>query len=102
MNKTLADLQNWFLSQCNGEWEHSRGLSIGTLDNPGWAVEVDLSDTPWEKTVWENLSFDNGEHDWVHCTKKDAEFKGYGDGNKLEFILNHFLNRVGEGRSSAP
>lgn len=96
MNDVLIKLQNWYLSQCNGEWEHGHGLTIGTLDNPGWSVEVDLTDTRWEKAVWEDLVFERAPDDWVNCSKKDAEFKGYGDTNKLEFILNHFLTRVGK------
>jgi hypothetical protein len=38
-------LQRWYVAQCNGEWEHSYGIEIGTLDNPGWSLRVDLKDT---------------------------------------------------------
>ena len=38
----VSDLQKWYRSQCNGEWEHAEGISIGTLDNPGWSIEVSL------------------------------------------------------------
>jgi hypothetical protein len=95
MNDLLIRLQTWFLSQCNGKWEHGHGMTIGTLDNPGWSVEVDLTDTPWENAVWDDLIFERASDDWVNCSKKDAEFRGYGDTRKLELILNHFLNQVG-------
>jgi hypothetical protein len=95
MNEILNKLQNWFVSQCDGKWEHGHGLSIGTLDNPGWSVEIDLSDTQWEDAVWEDLIFENAPNDWINCSKKGAEFKGYGDGKKFEFILNHFLTQIG-------
>src|SRR5260221_4160816 len=36
----LSDLENWYRSQCNGEWEHGEGITIGTLDNPGWSIQV--------------------------------------------------------------
>jgi hypothetical protein len=36
----LRQIQDWYKSQCNGEWEHSCGLSIETLDNPGWRVQI--------------------------------------------------------------
>ena len=95
MSDILAKLQDWYLRQCNGAWEHAYGLSIGSLDNPGWSVEIDLSDTPWEKATWKDLIFERAPDDWVNCSKKGAEFKGYGDPKKLEFILNHFLSQVG-------
>ncbi len=41
----LAELQRWYLAQCNDDWEHSYGVTIETLDNPGWSVHIDLADT---------------------------------------------------------
>lgn len=32
---SLALLQQWYLQQCNEDWEHSWGVRIATLDNPG-------------------------------------------------------------------
>ena len=37
-------LQAWYVSQCDGDWEHQNGISISTLDNPGWEVPIDLVD----------------------------------------------------------
>jgi hypothetical protein len=31
----LKRLQDWYVSQCDGGWEHTYGISIDTLDNPG-------------------------------------------------------------------
>jgi hypothetical protein len=31
----LRWLQDWHAGQCDGDWEHSYGVDIGTLDNPG-------------------------------------------------------------------
>jgi hypothetical protein len=38
-------LMRWYLSECNDDWEHSFGIEIGTLDNPGWTLKVDLRET---------------------------------------------------------
>ena len=38
-------IANWYISQCDGRWEHFYGIKIDTLDNSGWGVEIDLSDT---------------------------------------------------------
>ena len=35
----------WYLAECNGDWEHSYGIEIGTLDNPGWTLKIDLRET---------------------------------------------------------
>ena len=31
---TLAWLQAWYATQCDGDWEHANGVSIESLDNP--------------------------------------------------------------------
>ena len=34
-NDLLPKLTCWFAARCDGEWEHDRGISITTTDNPG-------------------------------------------------------------------
>lgn len=41
-------LSSWYRKECNGDWEHTYGISIQTLDNPGWSVRIDLLDTSFE------------------------------------------------------
>lgn len=48
----LEWLMNWYVRECNNDWEHSYGVKIDTLDNPGWAMEIDL-----RKTILEGLPF---------------------------------------------
>jgi hypothetical protein len=45
MASTLERLQRWYESHCDDEWEHAHGVRIGTLDNPGWSIEVNLDGT---------------------------------------------------------
>ncbi len=46
MNTTVLNwISNWYQEQCNGEWEHSFGIKIGTIDNPGWEVNIDIEET---------------------------------------------------------
>ena len=47
----LTWLQSWFLEQCDGEWEHSYGVRVDTLDNPGWSLEIDLAGTALQDAV---------------------------------------------------
>lgn len=41
----LIWLSQWYLSQCDNDWEHSYGVKIDTLDNPGWSLKINLTDT---------------------------------------------------------
>jgi Immunity protein 53 len=49
MNELIIWLQKWYQSQCNGDWEHSYGITIQTLDNPGWSLFVNLDGTMMEE-----------------------------------------------------
>lgn len=42
---SFSALERWYASQCNGEWEHSYGVWIDSLDNPGWQVRISLRET---------------------------------------------------------
>lgn len=90
MQSQLDWIQKWFSEQCDGVWEHSFGISIETLDNPGWRVKIDLAGTPLENLKMEKLSADRGEDDWVFCTIRDQKFEGHGDPMKLVAILEAF------------
>jgi hypothetical protein len=39
-------LMQWYSTHCDGDWEHDCGVEIGTLDNPGWTLKIDLKGTP--------------------------------------------------------
>jgi len=73
---TLERLTRWYESNCDGDWEHSYGVKIETLDNPGWRVEIDLKDTPLAHssfdTVENQYSHDGG---WLRCWKQDHMFQ---------------------------
>ena len=44
----LCWLMDWYVRECNGDWEHSYGVKIDTLDKPGWTIEIDLRETSLE------------------------------------------------------
>lgn len=88
----LNDIQKWYASNCDGEWEHSFGVVIDTLDNPGWSVTVDLVDTNLEGKNFEIIQHELSEERWVHCSVSENKFRGAGDETKLEEILKIFLD----------
>lgn len=47
----LQWLEVWYSRQCDGDWEHSQVVSITTLDNPGWSVDIFLGELNWRIKV---------------------------------------------------
>jgi hypothetical protein len=83
-------LQAWYQQVCNGAWEHSYGIKIDTLDNPGWHVHIDLTQTPYASLDARQISLENSETDWLRCSMREEQFDGYGDPAKLEAIIQVF------------
>ncbi|HSQ31341.1 MAG TPA: immunity 53 family protein [Gemmatimonadaceae bacterium] len=92
MNGELEELQRWYLSQCDGDWEHTYGVSIGTLDNPGWHVEIDLAETGLENRIFPAAADLASEQDWIDCKVVEAQFRGAGGPAMLGRILRMFLD----------
>ncbi len=89
----LTRLQNWYLTNCDGDWEHSFGISINTLDNPGWTVKINLDDTCLQNLQYE-WQFENGAFDWLFIKVDEKVFKASGDPGKLTTILAIFLDEI--------
>ena len=94
----VSELEKWYRSHCNGEWEHAEGISIGTLDNPGWLIEVSLRGTELEDVGFQERTYGieenalpNGE-DWLSCKVEGKKFKGFGGPFKLEEMIRVFLD----------
>ncbi len=68
-------LQSFFSNCCDGDWEHQYGIKITTIDNPGWAIDVNLNDTFWENIPYEKFSVDRNDEDWIVCSVKKSTFK---------------------------
>lgn len=83
-------LMQWYKGNCDGDWEHLYGVKIDTVDNPGWSVDIDLLDTPFENKPFTKIQYDHGDGDWLICSKKDSILKGDGDPDKLEEIIRIF------------
>lgn len=94
MTNYIKWLENWYKDNCYDEWEHSYGVRIGTLDNPGWSVEVDLEYTNMEDKEFPELEVDNSDDDWIDCFVRNNQFMGYGDPGKLEEIIKVFKEWV--------
>ncbi|WP_343672539.1 immunity 53 family protein [Chitinophaga sp.] len=94
MSEILAWISQWMNAQCNGDWEHMYGIKIGTTDNPGWYITIDLVDTELEDLEMETDVTENAEDDWFFYKVRDKQYFGAGDLNKLEFLLYAFKGLV--------
>ena len=94
MDNIVDWLQNWTMSQIDGDWEHEQGISIGMLDNPGWILKADISNygdflkasKPWGR---------DNDKDWIDfeikiIAKTYVYIEIFGDINKLNKILYSF------------
>ncbi len=65
-------LQQWYLAQCDGDWEHDSGIEIGTLDNPGWRVRVNVSGTNVEGREFSRVNVERSDADWIQAWVEDG------------------------------
>jgi hypothetical protein len=89
----LTRLQNWYITNCDDVWEHQFGVSIATLDNPGWKVKINLLDTCLQELRYEK-QFDNGTFNWLSIKVTEKVFEATGDPSKLTIILETFLDEI--------
>lgn len=90
----LELIQNWYNSNCDGDWEHMHGVKIDTLDNPGWKIEINIIDTSVEEKYFESIKNYIDDENWINCMVIDGVFKGWGDPFRLEEILKIFKDWV--------
>lgn len=98
-NDLLKWLQEWYLAQCGDErdsainynherdkdkemYQWSHGISIETLDNPGWKIEIDLSLTDLQNKPFATIGLydtwdDEFDNDWYSCYVQDGKFCGH-------------------------
>ncbi|WP_413379271.1 Imm53 family immunity protein [Paenibacillus taichungensis] len=65
-------------------------MKIDTVDNPGWSVEIDLTDTYLEDVPFESIEEERNEEDWFYCVVRDGVFHFAGGVTNLEEILDSF------------
>ncbi len=101
MKSSIELLEQWFESQCDGDWEHRTAIKIINTDNPGWLVEIDISETEMEDKNYSEFEEDmDTVSDWVFCRVIDNKFQGSGGPKMLTRILDSFLKWVFKDQSN--
>jgi hypothetical protein len=96
----LAWLSDWYLSQCDGDWEHQNGVEIRTIDNPGWSLKIDLSETSLKDVPFIPIAVGDMESNddplvrWYICRVREGRFEAFGGPLDLELILRIFRDWV--------
>ena len=89
-SSSLDFLIEWFARQCDGDWEHGLGISIGTLDNPGWMIDIRLEGTELEGAVVDWVESEESETQWLHWCSTGLDFKARCGPRDLERALASF------------
>ena len=90
MEDIIKWLEQWYSSQCDGDWEHENGLKIETVSNPGWYISIDLNYTAMTSMNIDIGTVEKGENDWYFYRIKDGQYQASGDPSKLAFLLSKF------------
>ena len=93
-------LMRWYQSQCDGDWEHQHGVRMGTIDNPGWRLDVDLADTHHAGRTMRPKLLERAEDDWVFVEVADDVFRARGGPGNLSELIKEFATFVGKSQSS--
>jgi hypothetical protein len=94
----LERLQAWYQAQCNGKWEHTYGVAVGTLDNPGWSLSVDLTGTPIKQAQFKSVAYGVDADDepmtdtWHVCKVENDVFVAFGGPDQLTTMIDIFLS----------
>jgi hypothetical protein len=89
--ESFSLLERWYSSQCDGDWEHQYGVHIGTLDNPGWTLKIDLCGTDAEGRTLDRVKIERAEANWIHYWVERNQFQArMGPQNLTEGIETFF------------
>jgi hypothetical protein len=87
----LIWLMEWYASHCDGNWEHQYGITIQTLDNPGWRLAIDLNGCGLETRPFAKL--DHGmpsDVSWWTCSVTGGKFLAHCGKRDLPIIIAAF------------
>jgi hypothetical protein len=87
-------LQDWYINQCDGEWEHDEGIRIFSSDNPGWIVKINVKGTEADnfEVPWKLI--ETSEQDWYGYKIEDGLYYASGDATKLSLLLLIFKSII--------
>lgn len=97
----LIWLSKWLASQCDGEWESDYGITLESVNNPGWMLKIDLDGTGLDPSAFKPVAVQRSDTDWIEAKVEEGVFLGGCALASLPELLGLFRAYV-EGRSVRP
>jgi hypothetical protein len=93
---SLARLVDWYAENCNGEWEHQYGVHLETMDNPGWHLRVDLTETEHQDRRLARIRRGNSAVDasWSECWVEEMQFRAFCGPRGLAEVIDFFMRWI--------
>lgn len=106
MNNVIIEFAEWFSMECDGDWEHGEGITIESLDNPGWSLRICLDGTLLADKAFNPImkgdSEDFNDTTWLNCYKEGEFFYAYGGRDMLEEIIRIFIEWMKSNTDPSP
>lgn len=88
----LGRFQKWYAIQREVLWDNAYSTKIYSLGNPGWAIDIDLKETPTESKFFQELEMERSEHDWIFAKNAEGIFQIRCGPQNLEEALTIFCD----------
>jgi hypothetical protein len=88
----ISQVSQWYLARCDGDWEHQSRVEIGTLDNPGWQVRVNVSGTNLDGRKFDRVKIERSDADWVQAWVEQNEWRAACGPLNLDEALSLFVS----------
>jgi hypothetical protein len=93
----LDQLQSWYHSQCDGDWEHDERIRIKTLENSDWHLTINIEGTECESISFQTIKFKTDDM-WYHCFVERSKFEAICGSYNLGDVLRIFCDWAEECR----
>lgn len=87
----VSRLCAWYDRHCVNDWHEDYGVKIGTLDNPGWFMKIDLKGTTLQEKPFQELSIERSDGDWIFAKRGADLFEAFGGPKNLNEMIESFL-----------
>jgi hypothetical protein len=106
----LAELSQWYAAQTDGDWEHTEGIVIDTLDNPRWSLRISLTDTALAGRPFTEIEVRpetdvtgfGAQTDWMFCKVEGETWQASCGPFMLERAIREFLRWAESPRDGEP
>ncbi|MFN9015595.1 MAG: Imm53 family immunity protein [Hyphomonadaceae bacterium] len=95
MADQLSKLNDLFEAQWIEDVGEDVGITIDSLDNPGWSLKVELAwlaDKRLLSKHFESVQIERSDRDWLFANKIGTFFEAFGGIRNLDEVIGLFLD----------